>query len=499
MGIVAKQSVHNTIITFLGFGIGAVNVLFFYTAILGKLYYGMQGYIVSVAMLLYPLIAFGIPNAIVKYYSAYSSEKDKNKLMTIFLLLPIMIGLLVGGMGMLLWGVFDLDTENQQLLKPYYWTVFVIGFAIAYFEVFYAYARVQMQSVYGNFLKEVFHRIAISIALGLVYTNFLLLEDFIYALTAIYVLRLLLMMIQAFKLRKPRLNFGELPNKKEVFRYAIYMLLAASIAIVLLDLDVFMIERFLPVTEIGVYKIAIFIAVVVGVPSRAMHQITYPLTAQLLNNGDMQALEKLYKKSASNLLLFAGFLLMLVLSNLSSLYALIPKQFPMYFNIVLLVGLAKLFDNALGICNAILFNSDAYKMALYFGIGVMLLAILLNVGMIPSFGIEGAAWATAISFFAYNIAKVYFVYRKFVMHPFQMKSIFILLSIAILTLVGVVWEWRWEPISYMGINWTIVAIIAIKSLLLSVLFWTLAYTFNFSEDFNAVLKKWLFSFRKPQS
>ena len=38
MGIVIKQSIKNTIITYIGFGIGAVNVMYMYPVFLGKEY-----------------------------------------------------------------------------------------------------------------------------------------------------------------------------------------------------------------------------------------------------------------------------------------------------------------------------------------------------------------------------------------------------------------------------------------------------------------------------
>ena len=41
MGIVASQSIRNTIITYLGFGIGAVNTLFLYANFLTDDYFGL--------------------------------------------------------------------------------------------------------------------------------------------------------------------------------------------------------------------------------------------------------------------------------------------------------------------------------------------------------------------------------------------------------------------------------------------------------------------------
>ena len=69
MGIVIKQSIKNTIITFIGFGIGAVNTLFMYPYFLGEDYFGLSGYVLSAANILYPILSFGIQNTLIKFFN----------------------------------------------------------------------------------------------------------------------------------------------------------------------------------------------------------------------------------------------------------------------------------------------------------------------------------------------------------------------------------------------------------------------------------------------
>ena len=67
MGIVLKQSFQNTIVTYIGFAIGAINTLFLYTNILEPEYYGLVTFILATAALLMPLMAFGVHNTMVKF------------------------------------------------------------------------------------------------------------------------------------------------------------------------------------------------------------------------------------------------------------------------------------------------------------------------------------------------------------------------------------------------------------------------------------------------
>ena len=64
---------------------------------------------------------------------------------------------------------------------------------------------------------------------------------------------------------------------------------------VLLDLDKFMLGELIEIDNIAYYAVAIFIATVIAVPARAMHQIVNPLTASYLNNKHRVDLENLYK------------------------------------------------------------------------------------------------------------------------------------------------------------------------------------------------------------
>ena len=77
MGIVQSQSIRNTLITFFGFGIGAINALFFYTSFLQKEYYGIVSTILSGANILMPIMAFGVQNTIIRFFSQYETEEKR--------------------------------------------------------------------------------------------------------------------------------------------------------------------------------------------------------------------------------------------------------------------------------------------------------------------------------------------------------------------------------------------------------------------------------------
>jgi len=56
----------------------------------------------------------------------------------------------------------------------------------------------------------------------------------------------------------------------------------------------------------------LLLSTVIAVPSRAMLQIIYPITARLMNENKLEELNDLYKKSALNLQIVGGLVLLLI-------------------------------------------------------------------------------------------------------------------------------------------------------------------------------------------
>ncbi|MCX2681434.1 polysaccharide biosynthesis C-terminal domain-containing protein [Galbibacter sp. EGI 63066] len=482
MGIVIKQTFKNTITTYLGFAIGAVNTLFLYTNFLTDEYYGLVGYLLSAANVMMPLMAFGVQNTLVKFYSSYQEKKELHAFTGFMFLLPLLMMIPVGLIGVLCYDwIVSLLTKTNTILTPYVWTVFVIAFSMAYFEVFFAWAKVHMKSVYGNFLKEVYHRAVIMVLLLLVFYGYLNVIQFIYLLMAVYLSRMFLMVISAYMIKKPVFTFKLPKNYNSVLKYSFLIILTGSIAAVLLDIDKVMLGQFEAIENIAYYNVAVFIAVVIAVPARAMHQITYPITSKLLNTGNSSELKVLYKKSSINLFIIGGFIFLLIVLNINELYKLLPEQYSGGVVVVFLISLAKLFDNLMGNNNAIIFNSDYYRMVLFFGVLLAVLTIVLNIIFIPLWGINGAAFATFIAFVIYNTIKLYFVNAKLHMHPFTWKTLKALGVIAFLLLVFYYWNFNFHPI----IN------IVLKSILISILFVGAIYTLKLSEDINGLIGKYI--------
>jgi O-antigen/teichoic acid export membrane protein len=479
MGIVVRQSIQNTISTYIGFAIGAVNTLFLYTNFLKEDYYGLVGFLLSAATIMTPLMAFGVHNTLIKFYSSYKHIPERNNFLTFMLYLPLLIIIPVGVLGYVGYEsiVYFLSKENE-IIENYVWSIFLIAIAMAYFEIYYAWVKVHMQSVLGNFMKEVFHRFLIMLLLFGVYFEWLTVEHFIWSLVLVYFSRLLFMKLYAVRLKFPNLVFSFPKNTVSILKYSFLIIIAGSVSLILLDIDKVMIGKYIPIENVAYYNVAIFIAMVIVVPARAMHQITYPLTAQLINSKKWDELKLLYQRSSLTLFIISGWIFLLIILNIKQLYFIIPAAYSSGLFVVLLISLSKLLDNLLGINNAILYNSDYYRWTIVLGVFLAFLTIVLNIIFIPLYGIDGAAIATVISLLLYSFSKIIVVNWKFNMHPFTQKTLLVFMGILILSLSFYFWDFSFYPIINIGF----------KSIMVSLVYFLFVYKGNLSDDINGLIK-----------
>ena len=481
MGIVARQSILNTLITYLGFAFGALNILFLFTNILSDENYGVVSYVLASSNLLWPLMAFGLQNTLIKFYHSYTDTQTQSRFFSWILMIPIVMVLIVSGIYTVFYEqIMMYYSGTNPVVKPYVWIIIVIGFASAYFELFYGWAKVHLQSVKGNLLKELFHRLLIAIMLIAVHFKYITPEQFIYGLAVIYIVRTLLMKWMAFSIKLPQFNLGKLPNTSSLITYSIFILIAATVAVFLLDLDKVMIEKYLPISNVALYSICIYMASVIGVPMRAMLQITNPLTAQLLVKKDNVALKELNKKTSLNSLIVTIWVGLLVVCNVHSIFEMVPPQYILYIEIVLLIGFVKLFDASLGITNSILFNSNSYQWILVFGVVILGVAYYLNTLLIPQYGVVGAAFATFVAYSLYNLAKLIFVYIKFKLQPFTINTVLMLVCTYVFWLVFYNW--------FIGGVHPLTSIV-IKGVLISVIYGVLIYCTRLSPEINIAINK----------
>ncbi|MDG1870862.1 MAG: lipopolysaccharide biosynthesis protein, partial [Flavobacterium sp.] len=133
MGIVLNQSLKNTVITYLGFGIGAINTLYLYPVFLGATYYAVTNYILSAANVIMPLFAIGMQNTLVKFYSQCKTEEERGRFLSFTVLFPFLLCIPIGIIGLFFFDdlVYFVSKKNP-VVQTFIWLIPFTGLCMAY-------------------------------------------------------------------------------------------------------------------------------------------------------------------------------------------------------------------------------------------------------------------------------------------------------------------------------------------------------------------------------
>ena len=208
----------------------------------------------------------------------------------------------------------------------------------------------------------------------------------------------------------------------------------------------------------------------------------------------MLEVESLYKKSSINLFLVGGLFFLLVNCGVHELFKLMPeKGYAGGEYVVLMISLAKLYTMFLGNNGAIITNSKFYRITLPIGVGMALSVYFLNKLFYfqLNFGTDGLALATLITILVFNSVKLFFVKSKFSMTPFTDKSFKMMCIIVVMYLLFNFWEFPITNIYLYKFPIHPIVNIALKSILITVLFLFLVIKFSISEQINSLFKKYI--------
>lgn len=483
MSIVVRQSIYNILSTLVAIAIGALNTIVFFPLAVGVQSYGILMILLAQSNLIQPVFSFGLQHAIIKFFSAAPSQKEQDKLLLFSLFFPLVIIL---PSAFVFFGNYEaivsfLSSKNKGL-ADFIYLIFVIAISTAYFEIFYSWARVQKKTVVGNFMKEVYQRILISLLLLGYFLKWYDFTGFIHALIFGYYLRLAIMVGYSLSLYRPKIHFSLPQNISSLSTYMLLIFLSAFGASVIIDIDASMLGKLVEEKYVAYYKVAIFIAALIDAPMRALLQIVSPLVAEALNYNKAQELGALFRKSSVNLLLVAGLFFVLINANIDDLYAFIyylngKEGFVLAAPVVLYISVSKLFTATTGCVNTIITNSKYYYVVPFLSIGSAAAVVMLNLLLIQRFGFVGAAMATFLVITFFNGIKVFFVWRQFGLSPF-IREVYILLGV----IFGL-----YACFSFLVFPFSAFINLILKSSLILLIYLLICYYLQLSDQVNSVL------------
>ena len=484
MGIVVKQTIRSSFITYLGALIGYANVIWLFPKFLAPEQIGLLRALQDMALLLAPFAALGLNSSIIRF-----APQFRKKQLYAFFTFTLLSSLLTISLFSIIFLLFQDELlspflENAPLVAQYGDVALALVVLMVLTYMLEAFSRSQLNIVIPNFVREIGVRAFTTLTILLFIWFWRDVEMLIYSLIGIYGFSLLLLTGFLSARGSLKLNFDfkflQKPFIKEFSLYALYTFLGSSGVMIVQKVDSLMVSSLLGTYENGIYTTAFFIAVVIEMPNRAILQISVPLLARAFEKKDLQEVNNLYTEAAINQLLIGLLLFIGIVINLPNLFALMPNG-EIYATgtwVVILIGLGKLVDILSGVNGEIIVISRYYRFNLI-AVGVLaLLTILFNFLLIPQYGLAGAAFASMAAIICYNIVKYIFVYQKFNIQPFTSRTFKALVIGGIVLAVGLFFP-RLEN------NWLD---LALRSGLVSLLYLSMVYWLKLSKEATDLIR-----------
>lgn len=482
MGVIKKEGIKQSVVTYLGVLIGAVNTMYFYPKYFTEEELGLFRFLLDTATLLFPFISLGIHNLSVRMYPTFKNSTNGHNGLLFFLL----IGVITGYSFFLLSSIFFipfvdgfLDDKSLLIQENWYYIIPLSGLVVL--------SMICTQYIL-NFKKVLFPSIAndLFIKLGLpliavaTFFGYFTIHEGVFILIGIYAVIAIVLIGYIIYLKewywKPNWKFLKKPLIKEMSVFSFYGVLGSLGSIMATRIDVFMLALLAAndLKDVGVYSIALFIANVITVPARAINNISSPVIADSWKSNDIENIKSVYSKSSIVLLTLGLLFLIGIWSSIDDIFTLMPngENFVIGKYVILILGIGKLFDLATGTNGQIIDYSKYFRFNFYAVLILSVINVISNFIFIPIYQINGAALATAGSLLIFNLVKSAYVYYKMGLHPFSLNTLKVLVIGGLVYALG------------MNIATTNIPLldIAIRSIAIGTTFIGAILYFNISQD-----------------
>jgi O-antigen/teichoic acid export membrane protein len=485
MGIVARQSIKNTIYSFIGVVVGAFYTLF----IVPKVFennpeeWGIIQLFSSYVLLFMPFALLGFPNVIIKYWPGFK-EKDRQGLLS-FLIILVSGGLIILSLIIFLFKkhFFFPNSDNSVLINDYilYFFPYFVIHTFFYFLLYFS--RVYYKTSFPTLLKDTFIKLwTFGLILSYFYIGFSF--DFFFKIYfLVFVLQLIILAIYCKKVIPFtftfNLSFFSNNKIKEILGYGFFSLLTGITSVVITRIDLFMINKYLNLEEVAFYSVGLFFITVMQIPARSIGTIVIPILSEKISVNDKTQINILYNKTTTNLFLAESIILMLILMNLDELMLILGETFGQIKYVIIILAIAKLYELVNYLNYSLIIFTRFFKYELFFQSVLLILTISSNILLIPKYGIEGAAMATGITIIINTTIRAVFVYLKYGMLPFKKVSLKIVLIVLMSFLA----------VYFIPFVINVYFTIALKSIIILMIYFIFSLILNISPEINTLVSQ----------
>ena len=450
MGIIQRQGIKSSYFIFLGFLIGAVNLLILFPLFFSKDDQGLIRAMIDIGATLSVFCTLGTLPVVYKFFPFYNHYlgSKKNELPFLTLIVNIIGFSILIGIGWVNKDFIIRKLGKSPSLGEYFNYVYPYTFFLLLFYWLEAFAWGLHKGVTTNFLRETAIRIITTVLILLFGFHIINFNQFILLFCGVYLIPMLVLFYLLIKSNQWSLNTFKISSvtkrlKGRMISFALFVFAGQFFNLLARTNDTFMIVGLKGLSDASIFAIATYVSAILEIPQRSLNSISIPILAKSWKEKDFENIKHIYHKSVSNLLVVGFLLFGLIWLNIQNLVAFLNwishKQgggYDALINISFILGIAKLIDLGTGVNAQIIGTSNFWKFDFFTNVLFVIVSIPLNFYLIKHYDLIGLAISNLIALTLYNSIRFAFLYLKFKLQPYTWQhGLYVMICIGLILLV----------------------------------------------------------------
>ena len=240
----------------------------------------------------------------------------------------------------------------------------------------------------------------------------------------------------------PSLKYGYVKPSyeiKELIQYSIPLLFVGFLQYFLSNTDILMLGALGSTSDAGIYRAASQLPLAMTIFLFASNSIYGPIAADLHNKSETERLSNIFKATTRWISYMVIPLFIIMVFSSKELMMIFGKEYVADgYKVVIILSCGQLINCITGGVGITLVMTGKQLVGFFSEVLLVIVNVLLNLALIPKYGVIGAAISSSVSVAVVNVVRTYVVNCIYKMHPFSEGSIrpFVLMGIISLTLYG---------------------------------------------------------------
>jgi O-antigen/teichoic acid export membrane protein len=425
VGIIIKQAVKSTALSYFGALLGFLTVWFMNRLWLTPEQNGLLNVIISISLISSSLSNLGMAGVVLRMFPHFRNPETRHGG---FLFYPLAFTAIGSLLFLLIYFVFKdeyiaRNAGQSPLLADNVYYLVPLTFFLGVFNVLDAYTRALFLSTAGVLIKEVLLRVVILIAALAYHRNLLSFEQFVLIYFASFCAMTFAMIGVLITHKEWHWKQPKKPLtaevKKEMRDVALFSVITGLSGMMISSIDKVIVNDKLGLAAAGIFSIATYFGSMIQIPARSIIRITASVISESWKKNDLENIRHIYSQSCLNQLIIGLYLLLALWVNIDSLLALMPAEYSIAKYVILFMGIGYLIDLATGANGAIIGTSIYYRYDTLFMVVLVAFTFVTNLLLIPIYGIVGSGIASCLTYLLFNLLRLAFIKIKFNMQPYS--------------------------------------------------------------------------------